>query len=268
MASRRLTILAAGVLVGGWYVALPGGAAAATGSTVAVTGAARLVFTGGDEANHLVVTDRFGPADFFVVQTFHDVVPITPGQGCSWPDPDDRTLVECEFFEQPTTETSLTVRLGGGDDEVLVDDVSGENAVYGGPGRDRIDGRDVDRMFGEDGDDTLFPRGSADGGPGNDVMTGTGLMRGGDGDDRITGNQVGNHLEGGRGDDTIRAGGGKDLAYGNSGNDLIQGGTESDRLYGGPGADVVYGNSGNDLVAGGPGNDHLSGGPGNDKVQQ
>jgi serralysin len=261
-------VAAAGALAGAWLVAVPG-AAHAAGGTASVTQSAQTVaFAGGPEASDLRVTKRKGPAsDYDWIFVFDDVVPVTAGTGCVRPDEDDATLVECTLIEAPTTEDNVVVRLGDGDDAGYVD-TYGEVQLHGGAGNDRLDGTDVDRMFGDAGADVLRARGTTDGGAGNDVVTGAGLIRGGDGNDVLTGNAKGQPIEGGRGNDVIRALGGKDVVHGNSGNDRIEGGTESDKLYGGPGSDTIYGNSGNDLLAGGGGRDTLSGGPGNDTVQQ
>jgi serralysin len=265
---RRSTILAVGVLVG-LPAALPlAPAAAATGSTVSTGGpGTNVTFTGGDEANALHVTDRV-VGEFRRIYTFDDVVPLTPGTGCTHPDADDTTLVECSVSDQPTSENNLVVRMGGGEDSAFIDDVYAMTSLYGGAGTDRLRGTDVDRMYGEAGSDVLSSSGSTDGGPGDDTISGPGFVRGGDGNDRIRGTDGGDTIEGGRGNDTILAAGGRDLVHGNSGRDDIRGGTHDDRLYGGPDADLVYGNSGNDLVVGGPGRDTVSGGPGRNTVRQ
>jgi len=248
---------------------LPAGGAYAAGGTASVRQADQTVeFRGGPEASDLRVTKRKGPAsDFDWIYVFDDVATVTPGTGCVRPDEDDDTLVECTLIEAATTEDNVDVLLGDGDDTGYVD-THGEVTLRGGAGRDRLSGTDVDRMFGDAGNDVLAARLLTDGGAGNDVVTGAGSIRGGDGDDVLTGNDRGQTIEGGRGNDRIRAQGGKDVVYGNSGNDRIEGGTHSDKLYGGPGADTVFGNSGNDLVVGGPGRDTLSGGPGDDTVRQ
>jgi serralysin len=250
-------------------VLLPAGGAHAAGGTASVRQADQTVeFRGGPEASDLRVTKRKGPAgDFDWIYVFDDVVTVTPGTGCVRPDEDDDTLAECTLFEAPTTEDNVVVQLGEGDDAGYVD-THGEVTLRGGAGRDRLNGTDVDRMYGDAGNDVLTARGVTDGGAGNDVITGAGLIRGGDGDDLVTGNDRQQTIEGGRGNDRILARGGHDLVWGNSGNDRIEGGTHSDKLYGGPGADTIFGNSGNDLVVGGPGRDTLSGGPGNDTVRQ
>jgi serralysin len=264
---KRSAVLVIGALVSAPGVLALEGAAAATGSTVWVENGYNTYFRGGDEANNLVVTDTL-VGEWERTYRFDDVVPLTPGEGCARPDAADPTVVECEIHDQPTNENNLDVRLGGGNDVAVVDDLYGMNILAGGAGNDRLSGTDVDLMYGDAGDDRLFARGITDGGPGNDTMTGAGLQRGGDGNDHITGNGVGNDLYGGRGNDTILGEGGKDIVYGNSGRDLIRGGTESDKLYGGPDGDTIYGNSGNDLLEGGPGRDTLSGGPGRDTVRQ
>jgi Ca2+-binding RTX toxin-like protein len=247
---------------------LPAGSAHAAGGTVSVRQTDTTVeFRGGAEASDLRVTKRKGPvSEFDSIYVFDDVVTVTPGTGCVRPDEDDDTLAECTMFEAPTTEDSVNVFLGGGDDRGYVD-TYGEVTLRGGDGRDRLSGTDVDRMYGDAGNDVLNARGVTDGGPGNDVISGAGLIRGGDGADLITGNDRQQTIEGGRGDDRILANGGHDFVWGNSGNDRIEGGTHSDKLYGGPGADTIFGNSGNDLVVGGAGRDTLSGGPGSDTVR-
>ncbi|MGF1639955.1 MAG: 5'-nucleotidase C-terminal domain-containing protein [Rhodospirillales bacterium] len=142
--------------------------------------------------------------------------------------------------------------LGTEDDDVLVGTAAAD-VMFGGLGRDDIDGGD--------GDDTLL------GGPGRDTL------HGGDGDDVLEGGPDGDRLFGGDGDDTLVGGDGRDRLAGNKGNDLLIGGAGNDTLagnwgddtlLGGDGDDRLRGGQGDDLLDGGAGNDTLSGGPGDD----
>jgi hypothetical protein len=116
-------------------------------------------------------------------------------------------------------------------------------------------------MFGGNGDDTLFGKGSMDtmdGGDGNDAMSGGAkddVMTGGFGNDAMTGDA---------GDDVMDGGFGNDTMLGGDGADAIAGDDGDDRLDGGKGTDGVDGGDGDDLIAGGGGNDTLRGGFGSD----
>jgi Ca2+-binding RTX toxin-like protein len=111
------------------------------------------------------------------------------------------------------------------------------------------------RVFGLDGNDTLYMKG------GNDIALG------GNGDDRIWGGTGADELSGGAGVDRLNGESGNDVLNGGSGDDILNGGTENDSVNGGIGNDLLYGGSGNDFVWGDTGNDSLYGDGGNDRIR-
>ncbi|WP_155739114.1 lipase family protein [Ralstonia solanacearum] len=80
---------------------------------------------------------------------------------------------------------------------------------------------------------------------------------GGDADDVLNGNdnQLGNHLYGGAGSDTITGGAAGDYLEGDDGDDHLFGGDGADHLVGGGGDDVLVGGAGRDVLEGGEGFD-------------
>jgi Ca2+-binding RTX toxin-like protein len=83
------------------------------------------------------------------------------------------------------------------------------------------------------------------------------VVFGGTSDESINGtdNQLGDHLYGGSGIDTINGGKGNDYLQGDAGNDILNGGEGVDTLVGGTGSDTLDGGLGNDVLRGGAGND-------------
>jgi Ca2+-binding RTX toxin-like protein len=161
--------------------------------------------------------------------------------------------------------TTMTVRTGDGDDEVIVapgtplrvtifggpgDDVirggDGDDVLHGEGGDDRIHGgAGEDRIWGGDGRDYIDAGPGADavlGGRGNDTIYGM------DGDDHLLGGPGNDYLEGGRGDDRLEGGRGNDALSGGLGDDTLLGGPAHDRVYPGPGRDTVEGGAGDDRV--------------------
>lgn len=105
------------------------------------------------------------------------------------------------------------------------------------------------------------------GGSGNDVIIGTDdddTLKGGDGDDYIDGRGGDDDLDGENGDDTVLGGSGDDVIQGGAGNDLVDGQAGDDTVDGGTGEDTVKGGDGDDIVSGGAGDDVVSGGNGDD----
>ncbi|GGW53761.1 hypothetical protein GCM10010503_33750 [Streptomyces lucensis JCM 4490] len=202
-----------------------------------------------------------GPGITYVID---DVVRISAGRGCSYPDGADRTKVSCTVDGEDSQDpyAALTMDLGDRDDTVSYANDTGQVYCFArmtlGPGDDRLTdtGRlDGSSVSGDAGDDTL-------------TVGELGLAFGGDGDDTVNANGDLVIAKGGRGDDVLRGGAsGQDLS-GDDGNDTVYGGSGADTLYGGRGNDKLYGNSGNDRLYGGPGRDTLSGGPGHDVVHQ
>jgi len=269
----RLTIT--GVVLAG--VIGPGGpASAGTASTI----------TADDPRHTITYTAGSGQANTFVVAavvvtgttwtyTVRDVAPITPGTGCSRPDPGDPRTATCVLTEAGDFYVQMQVRLGDGVDRIDFSAVTaprgigGYASVEGGPGDDVLVATAAEYLYGGDGDDTLV-NGLVRGGNGDDTILNADDGLGEAGDDVITGTgdlERGDRLLGGPGDDRISGGAGPDVAYGNSGDDRIAGGPGNDELYGGPGDDTIHGNSGDDHLEGGPGRDRLSGGPGRDTVR-
>lgn len=282
-------IVAAGSLVATGLIGAP--AQAATGSTVVVDdGPAGRIVTyraGSGQENDPSVTTGVPSGTEGAVYTIHDDAPITPGEGCSRPDPADPTTARCAIAELGGNH-GVILYLGDRVDRIdrlrayLEDaELPGWVSVLGGPGNDVLTGGDWGQLYGEAGDDVLFGE-HAEGGDGDDVMTapdtaGAHVLRGGPGndtlqaragDDIVDGGEGKDLLSGGRGDDHVSGGPGDDRMYGNSGKDRLEGGPGADIISGGPDADVLHGNSGDDRLAGGAGRDLLSGGPGRDVETQ
>lgn len=178
---------------------------------------------------------------------------------------------------------------------------SDDDVLFGGPGRDTIEGSagdDLmygegghDHMVGENGNDTMYGQTGADrmdggfgddrmfGGPGYDTMHGSygdDFVQGSGGNDRLYGEDGNDSLFGKAGDDEMHGGddadnlygaGGNDRAFGNDGNDRIQGAGGVDILDGGNGDDVLFGQNDDDALTGGPGVDVLYGAAGNDLLR-
>ncbi|MCC1495027.1 S8 family serine peptidase, partial [Cognatishimia sp. F0-27] len=77
---------------------------------------------------------------------------------------------------------------------------------------------------------------------------------------------VGNHIDGGGGNDLIFGLSGEDTLIGGAGDDDIAGGDHADSLLGGEGEDTLSGNSGDDSLEGGENNDTLLGGADSDTL--
>ena len=105
-------------------------------------------------------------------------------------------------------------------------------------------------------------------GDGADVVDASGITAGsvriigGAGNDRLIGSDtpspLGDHLEGGLGDDTLIGLSGDDDLFGNEGNDILQGGNGNDILTGGDGDDTLDLGTGLDEVDGGGGVNQLN----------
>ncbi|KUN10428.1 calcium-binding protein [Streptomyces yokosukanensis] len=225
------------------------------------------------QANKATVTasptaDRKG-----ITYVIDDVVRISAGHDCVYPDSADRTKVSCTVTDVDSQDPypALVMDLGDRDDTVTYKNATDQVYSYAqialGAGNDkatdsgRLDGAYVS---GDAGDDTITvgKLGLAWGGDGNDTINASGgdnIVKGGNGDDVLRGGAGDQDLSGDDGNDTITGGAGADTLYGGKGNDA---------LYGGSGNDRMYGNSGNDKLYGGAGQDTLSGGPGTDVVHQ
>ncbi|HEX2529041.1 MAG TPA: calcium-binding protein [Geminicoccus sp.] len=131
-----------------------------------------------------------------------------------------------------------------------------------------IPGMEPDVDDADRGGEGLGPIGEhLQGGNGNDVLIGTDrddVIKGGAGNDMIDGRDGNDDLDGEDGDDIVLGGKGNDLVKGGAGNDLVDGQDGDDIVDGGTGEDTVIGGSGNDLVNGGGGDDVVDGGSGTD----
>lgn len=162
-------------------------------------------------------------------------------------------------------DTAAGLTLGTDNRDTLVTQATGERAIWGLGGDDRItvSGDALLKVDGGTGDDTL------------DLTSATGaaFANGGTGSDTIVGGSSNDHLYGNAsttiagsddGGDRIFAGAGSDYLQGNAGGDQLYGGTGGDRIYGGSGDDEIRGEDGQDSLQGNRGEDDLYGGAGND----
>lgn len=104
---------------------------------------------------------------------------------------------------------------------------------------------------------------------GNDTLyggTGDDTLEGGDGNDNLVGKFGNDHLLGGLGNDNLWGGYGDDILEGGEGNDVLRADFGNDELYGGEGNDWLYGDDGDDYIEGGDGNDRLYGGTGLNEI--
>lgn len=92
----------------------------------------------------------------------------------------------------------------------------------------------TDRLFGNEGSDTL------------NLLAGDDIGSGQEGNDTLNGGDGKDFLEGGSGDDQILGEAGSDRLLGEAGTDNLNGGSENDTLYGGIGNDVLVGGAGED----------------------
>lgn len=129
------------------------------------------------------------------------------------------TLVESAFVFDTTDRDDTLLGTDGRDD------------LFGGLGNDLVkdsptDSSNYDRLFGEQGNDTLIS------------YVGYDTLYGGAGNDE---------LHGGADQNTLHGGDGNDLLHGGASNDLLAGGAGDDTLNGGDGYDVISGGAGADV---------------------
>lgn len=118
------------------------------------------------------------------------------------------------------------------------------NIIGGGPGNDRLTGKNLaDTILGDEGADLIIA---------------------GDGDDLVYGGSGNDTIGGGNGNDRLSGGEGIDLICGEEGHDTILGNEGDDSLQGGNGDDTIDGGAGNDHIRGDRGNNTLIGGSGID----
>jgi Ca2+-binding RTX toxin-like protein len=186
------------------------------------------------------------------------------------------------------------VRLGGGNDVIVLERPTAVAAIDGGEGQDYIDynsgpGVTVDlrkrtdsrgnRIRDIEGVDATGRRDVITGTAGRNVIEGNGgddTIRGLGGDDTIRWHGVPDapvnvvRLIGGPGDDRLiedyRDGSARSVLLGGAGDDVVRGGLAADRVNGGAGNDRVVGGSGNDRYRAGKGHDQLVAGPGDDRM--
>lgn len=133
--------------------------------------------------------------------------------------------------------TGRADRLYGADGDDTIFGFNGADELHGGDGRDLI--------FGGAGSDQIgwldysrpVPPGEVD--PG--LEAGDDTMNGGDGDDWIGGGDGDDRLLGGAGRDFLSGGNGADTLIGGAGENWLIGDDGDDRLYGGDDADVFFG---------------------------
>lgn len=172
---------------------------------------------------------------------------------------------------------------GGGDDvvnalegdDVVIVQVGGSVAIYGGRGDDFIIATLATKAMIKGGTGASLIAGS----PGNDEITTEeeiDIIASGSGDDIINSAGGIDFISGGSGNDTINGGVGENFLYGLEGDDIINsggdddfisGGTGNDTINGGDGDNYLYGFDGNDLITCGEGSSNLYGDSGNDRLE-
>lgn len=258
------------------------------GGVMTVTGTAgddSLLFSYGDEG--------YGdpphptPSDLVEIATWSAATTLTPGAtaaGCEahewegevWVCPRPSKIVAhllagddslSSYEDDPPVTIPFEVYGGPGKD--VIDGASGHDTLYGGEGDDALTGRDGnDRLFGEGGNDILNGDFTDYGPGGNDHLDG------GAGDDQFE-QYVGYGSPASlKGSDTYIGGPGKDrfsyfhrsnpvsISLDGLANDGMAG--ERDNLH--PDIEEVGGSAGDDLIVSSSGPDHLWGGEGNDRI--
>jgi Ca2+-binding RTX toxin-like protein/outer membrane protein OmpA-like peptidoglycan-associated protein len=154
----------------------------------------------------------------------------------------------------------------GAGDKIFGDD--GEDTLYGGKGDDEIHGGgNNDTIFGDSGIDTLH--GDAD----DDTIFGDfGSFRLNAQNKlvpvvQVGGTESGDFIFGDAGDDKLLGGGGPDDMHGGANNDTMWGGVGADLMHGDEGNDTIFGETDRDRLFGDAGSDYLEGGAGNDEAK-
>ncbi|MET8448827.1 calcium-binding protein [Streptomyces sp. NPDC005209] len=264
---RVIRAVSAATLVLGTALAVPltlaGTAGAAPSSATAEVNQYdwKLFYTAAaGQTNKATVTASLTADRTGFIYVIDDVVPITAGHDCAYPDSADHTKVSCTVtsVESQDPYPALAMDLGDGNDTVAYENNTDQVYSYAqillGAGNDKAtDSGSLDGAYvsGQAGNDTIS-------------VGKVGLAWGGDGSDTISASGGDNIVMGGKGNDVLRGGSGGQYLNGDDGNDAIYGGTGDDTLNGGKGNDLMYGNSGNDRMYGNSGDDKLYGGPGRD----
>jgi Ca2+-binding RTX toxin-like protein len=233
--------------------------------------------------------------------TVHDSgASITAGDGCTPVDAHEVTctitLIDGLHADLDDLDDTLTlagdpfgwqVKGGSGADTLLDSCATGCGFLFGGPGSDTLQGRNLIGGGGEDGLTGTASRDGLGGGAGNDTLGGLGgndLLGPGPGDDSVDGGagvdvvSFSAHPPTGVSADLrtgIATGDGTDALtsieglFGSQEDDHLGGDSHANRFNGFGGADVILGRGGDDQLAGEccrDGNDRLSGGPGDDRL--
>jgi len=216
------------------------------------------------QANQVAITQSYNSDRTHFSYVIDDVVPITAGNGCNYPDSADDTKISCtvEAPESQSPLVSLEMNLADGDDTGSLDNRTDQvyyyNTVELGEGNDKW----------TSGADTRVDGTAVQGGAGDDVITvgGHGSAWGDAGADTVNAGVGGEIVNGGAGNDKLNGGAGEQIIQAEDGNDTVYGGDGNDELYGGRGNDILHGNSGDDRMWGNSGDDKLYGGAGTDTL--
>jgi Ca2+-binding RTX toxin-like protein len=220
-----------------------------------------------------------------------DMTNLSEGEVGAWFDMDVGSGLDGEGDLDITSFERFEFALGGGDDQVRIDELGGfapPMKLVGGPGNDVLpDGTAGDEIHGGTGRDLLlayigdlrldlteptFESGGELGQPISGIedvraLSVSNIIEGTPGPNLLIGGATTDYIFGRGGNDVIRGGGGDDHVTGMGGNDVLAGASGPDELVGGSGADDLSGGDGPDRLWGGEGGDHLSGGRGNDVLR-
>jgi hypothetical protein len=252
-------------------LAIPGTAPGAVVTKDAAT--FEITYTGTDSF------DSFLLEPGFVFMRNPNGTDITAGTGCS----DDAVMGNSATCPSVPTPGRIVIRTFGGDDYLGVYpelSTSALTVAYGGDGNDILSGGggNAQELYGEAGDDDLYPiEGvqTAFGGDGNDdfgLLSNGDVVSGGEGVDTFDGSffasldrpvQVsldGVANDGPVGSPGIRANvlGDIENVSGLDQNDVLVGNASANRLDGGKGADTLDGGPGPDTLIGGDGDDEIA----------
>ena len=203
-------------LSNGIRLALAGAAATASLGTIAAPAHAATTTVVEKSGSTLVVTGAFSTANFINVGTsgpfirVDDVGSVTAGAGCIQDGP---RVAKCSTagINQIRVSTGarndfvfvntglFTTVLGGTDNDTLQNLGNGGARLNGNDGDDRLFGKIVDSLFGQNGNDRLEGGLFLRGGAGNDTMFGL------DGNDSMFGDEGFDNLDGGVGFDDLCA---------------------------------------------------------------
>ena len=137
------------------------------------------------------VSSRRAPAASRTGRASRSVLPrASTRSGCPLGARDDSVFTNTGFF---------TTVLGGDDNDTLRNLGSGQARLNGNDGNDRLFGRTVDSLFGQNGNDRLEGGLFLRGGAGNDTLLGL------DGNDSMFGDEGFDNLDGGAGFDDLCA---------------------------------------------------------------